>query len=485
MVVYRLRVLLGCLRAPVATCVSFGMLAQRAPAESTSGKRRQGAHDQTEVRNQYTAAMAWMQAGDGRTAYAAANMKDNAGQALWPLVNEKGLRKRVAGEIDNDDPHASSRVLSPADEEEVVAVCRVASEAGPLTQGTLSDAVLALLKAHSFRGEKLSFNARQVLKAGRCQKDFFLSWDKAHPDLAVLAGSPYKKHKLENPHALATAVALERVIPAVEATAKAVLDQGSQGTSMCLREKSRPVPANLKAQVSKTAKSKPATLERPLYFHMARSNASVLGGDMRWGLIGACPLKPLPVVATELLKFLTSQSNLTPTGQLRVLAGGRSFGGYNNWFETHATVFDADEQKGHTVVFEREHLPAAMTIKPLAAAVQSLSAQVQELHGTEEVQLLRAHVLDQTSPLAQFTPHQDTTEQYHPRTGVKDCEVWYTALMQLDKKGVTAMEVIGCPMAAEYAGAGTGFIFRSELWHQTLHAKTGVWKLALFFGKAL
>lgn len=79
MVVYRLRVLLGCLRAPVATCVSFGMLAQRAPAESTSGKRRQGAHDQTEVRNQYTAAMAWMQAGDGRTAYAAANMKDNAG----------------------------------------------------------------------------------------------------------------------------------------------------------------------------------------------------------------------------------------------------------------------------------------------------------------------------------------------------------------------------------------------------------------------
>ena len=101
------------------------------------------------------------------------------------------------------------------------------------------------------------------------------------------------------------------------------------------------------------------------------------------------------------------------------------------------------------------------------------------------MELLRGHVLDQTSQLARFPPHQDTNEQYHPTTGEKDCEVWYTALLQLDQQGKTALEVLGCPKAAEYSGAGSGFIFRSELWHQTLHAESGVWKLALFFGKSL
>ena len=63
------------------------------------------------------------------------------------------------------------------------------------------------------------------------------------------------------------------------------------------------------------------------------------------------------------------------------------------------------------------------------------------------------------------------------------CEVWYTALIQLDAKGRSAMEVLGCNEAAVYGGCGTGFVFRSSLWHKTLYAEPGVWKLALFYGK--
>ena len=36
-----------------------------------------------------------------------------------------------------------------------------------------------------------------------------------------------------------------------------------------------------------------------------------------------------------------------------------------------------------------------------------------------------------------------------------------------------AMEVLGCNEAAVYGGCGTGFVFRSSLWHKTLYASQG------------
>jgi hypothetical protein len=47
------------------------------------------------------------------------------------------------------------------------------------------------------------------------------------------------------------------------------------------------------------------------------------------------------------------------------------------------------------------------------------------------------------------------------------------------------MEVIGCDEAAAYSGCGSGFVFRSDVWHRTMYAEPGVWKLALLYGKYL
>jgi hypothetical protein len=45
--------------------------------------------------------------------------------------------------------------------------------------------------------------------------------------------------------------------------------------------------------------------------------------------------------------------------------------------------------------------------------------------------------------------------------------------------------LLGCKQAAKYSGCGSGFVFRSALWHRTMYGEPGVWKLALFYGNKL
>ena len=133
------------------------------------------------------------------------------------------------------------------------------------------------------------------------------------------------------------------------------------------------------------------------------------------------------------------------------------------------------------MVISRALRTAARQISSLAEIEANIHAQIAKIHGSD-VEWLHGHVLDQSSPLAQFPPHQDTNEEYST-AGKKTCEVWYTALVQLGACGRSAMEVLGCKEAAVYSGPGSGFVFRSALWHRTLYAESGVWKLAMFYGK--
>ena len=58
----------------------------------------------------------------------------------------------------------------------------------------------------------------------------------------------------------------------------------------------------------------------------------------------------------------------------------------------------------------------------------------------------------------------------------------FTVVVRLDQgDATTSMQIIGRE-AVVYAGAGSGFLFLSELWHRTVSAGEGVCKLTLFFG---
>lgn len=234
-------------------------------------------------------------------------------------------------------------------------------------------------------------------------------------------------------------------------------------------------------EAARAAKAQAPVIKPLLYSEMARANATILGEDPRWLKSGACALKDLSQPAAELYKFLKDPSNWTSTGQL--IIGCRTAGGYSNWEDTNAAIFDANEQKAHTVAFTRALRSAARKISPLAEILDRTAKQVAEIHGAE-LEWLVGHVLDQTSPLAQFRPHQDTNEMYSS-SGQHVCDTLYTVLIQLDPCGQSAMEVIGCDQAATYSGCGSGFVFRSDVWHRTMYAQPGVWKLALFYGKYL
>ena len=58
----------------------------------------------------------------------------------------------------------------------------------------------------------------------------------------------------------------------------------------------------------------------------------------------------------------------------------------------------------------------------------------------------------------------------------------YTATLTLTGgSGASSMRVLGRG-EVEYGRAGSGFLFRSELWHRTCRVRGDVVKLELFFG---
>ena len=69
--------------------------------------------------------------------------------------------------------------------------------------------------------------------------------------------------------------------------------------------------------------------------------------------------------------------------------------------------------------------------------------------------------------------------------GGRDRRVVFTVVLVLSSGGNTAMRVLGQPELAFTDRAGSGVVFRSELWHRTERAVPGVWKLALFYGYML
>ena len=86
------------------------------------------------------------------------------------------------------------------------------------------------------------------------------------------------------------------------------------------------------------------------------------------------------------------------------------------------------------------------------------------------------HLLDQSSEQAQFTWHVDN----NPKDGEYG---------QIDLSFVfcitdtdSSMQVAG-KAAFQYAGAGSGCVFSSGLWHASVHAAPGTLKVAVFLCK--
>ena len=76
-------------------------------------------------------AMAWMAEDEARTAYAATQQVDDKGAERWPLISAKSLKARKDGKVDNANPFGAFQVLTPAEENDLVAACKsLISEAG-------------------------------------------------------------------------------------------------------------------------------------------------------------------------------------------------------------------------------------------------------------------------------------------------------------------------------------------------------------------
>ena len=169
-------------------------------------------------------------------------------------------------------------------------------------------------------------------------------------------------------------------------------------------------------------------------------------------------------------------------GRLR-LGSDAAIGGYNSYRVTHAVEagdrHEAAEQARSTLLVPHDALCAARAHLPGFAV---LAAGAQRALPGPPVELLHAHLLDQGSATARFADHQDPEEEAAPGQAA-DRRVLFTVVLLLEGSD-TAMQIVGFDELA-FAGAGSGFAFRSQLWHRTVRAAAGVRKAAFFFGQLL
>ena len=221
-------------------------------------------------------------------------------------------------------------------------------------------------------------------------------------------------------------------------------------------------------------------------------NAVILDrdGDSRWPNHGTVRFK---VDSREARKFLGAVSAERDAGG-HFYIGNVRFGGFANYHATHAIEaglkHSEEEQQRHTIVLTRELMPTALTLLPgLRRLVDDVGSKVRQQGHAPPLELLHAHVLDQSSAFSSFGYHQDTEEEIDSRKHKPDIRVVFTAVIALSDTNNTkhsAMRILGCAPVQYEDGAGSTVMFASALWHRTVQSElNGVWKLAVFYGYVL
>ena len=98
--------------AQAATALLTTTLSPRGtPAFCGKAEEEVRAKKERQRQAQYAAAMDWVREGDGRTSYGATVLLNEDGSRRFPLINEKSLRMRLGGKVNNEQPYQSLQAL--------------------------------------------------------------------------------------------------------------------------------------------------------------------------------------------------------------------------------------------------------------------------------------------------------------------------------------------------------------------------------------
>ena len=168
----------------------LGIVATTKLAHCGTSKHAAASHSGNEEARakQYEEAIAWCKA-NGKGGWAGANRVTDKGQDFWPLVKSSSLDERLKGRVDNSDPHAARKALTPQEEADVVETCKILNRHGQgVDRKKLGELVIESLKLRPVlnAGRKytpLNHNAQQIIAAGAPQDDFFTRFFADHTDI--------------------------------------------------------------------------------------------------------------------------------------------------------------------------------------------------------------------------------------------------------------------------------------------------------------
>ena len=125
------------------------------------------------------------------TAYAAwARTEDDCQTPIWPLINAKGLKLRLDGLVNNDQPYAASAVLTPREEADIVDACKELNRHGQgVSRKELGNMVLESLELRPVINAgrnytPLSHNAKEMVASGKVGSSWFTNFFAEHRDIS-------------------------------------------------------------------------------------------------------------------------------------------------------------------------------------------------------------------------------------------------------------------------------------------------------------
>jgi hypothetical protein len=176
------------------------------------------------------------------------------------------------------------------------------------------------------------------------------------------------------------------------------------------------------------------------------------------------------------------------TGRLKHKYGSHTFLGYSNFRQVEAETFISATQLENTILADtRERIELLFSLVPSLQRLVDEARQRLPLD-SQKLDLLRLHILSQGEGcMTNFTPHRDTDDDEDSTTHKRISCTLYTIVVLLTNTQ-TSMRVVLTKHtvqkdSVQYRGQGSGVLFLSALFHETVFAEAGTVKVTFFFGR--
>ena len=177
----------GCSASALGSAVTAGFL--HTPVSCSKLDAQIAKKNEEERRRQLDAAIEWSRTNGKKTGYPAVHLTDDDGKKVWPLISEGSVNRRLAGQVDSNNPFHKHQALTPQEERDLVETCKELNLHGQgIKREHLGKLAIDMLNLRPILNvgrdyTPLSANAKRMVERGEPSADWFTRFFAEHSDI--------------------------------------------------------------------------------------------------------------------------------------------------------------------------------------------------------------------------------------------------------------------------------------------------------------